>query len=54
MFKFIIPTIIVFFIVLFWEKIKDFIFKKTNIKMNYILVAILVIIFGLISVLLYF
>ncbi len=39
MIKFIIPTIIIFFIVLFWEKINKFIFDKFNIKLNYLLVS---------------
>ena len=54
MLKFLIPAIIIFLIVIFWEKIKDFIFEKTNIRINYILTAIALIIFGLILVLLYF
>ena len=41
MLKFIIPAIIVFLIVLFWEKISDYIYKKTNIKINYIILIIL-------------
>ena len=32
MIKFIIPAIIVFLIVLFWEKINEFIYKKFNIN----------------------
>jgi len=54
MIKFIIPTIIIFLIILFWEKIKEYIFKKTSIKLNYILTATIIIIFTLILVLLYF
>ncbi len=48
MIKFIIPAILIFLTVLFWEKISDFFFKKFNIKINYIVVAaILVIIFSI-------
>ena len=36
MIKFIIPAIIIFLIVLFWEKINEKIYKKFNIKINYI------------------
>ena len=35
MIKFIIPTIIVFLIVLFWEKINQYFFKKFKLKFNY-------------------
>ena len=39
MLKFIIPAIIVFLIVLFWEKITEFVEKKFDIKLNYIVVS---------------
>jgi hypothetical protein len=39
MIKYILPAIIIFLIVLFWEKIKDFIEKKFNIKLNYIVIS---------------
>ena len=39
MFKFIIPAIIVFVIILFWEKITDEIKKKFNIQLNYYIVV---------------
>ncbi len=38
MIKFIIPAIIIFLIVLFWEKISEIILKKFKISLNYILV----------------
>ena len=44
MIKFIIPAIIVFLIVLFWEKIQEFFDNKFNIKMNYVVLAIFVVI----------
>ena len=48
MIKFIIPAVIIFLIVLFWEKINEKFFKKFNIKINYIAIAvILVIIFSI-------
>ena len=34
MIKFIIPAIIVFLIVLFWEKIQEFFYNKFNIKIK--------------------
>ena len=54
MIKFIISAVIVFLIVLFWEKINEFIYKKFNIKINYIAIIIFLIIIGIILALLYF
>ena len=54
MIKFIIPAVIVFLVVLFWEKINEFIYKKFNIKINYIAIIIFFIIIGIILALLYF
>ena len=54
MLKFIIPAIIVFLIVLFWEKIQEFFYNKFNIKVNYIILAILIIILTIVMALLYF
>ena len=54
MFKFIIPAIIFFLIVLFWEKINDKIYKKFQIKINYFIIVILLIILGVIFTLLYY
>ena len=42
MIKYLIPAIIVFLIVLFWEKITDFVEKKFNIKLNYLVVSLIV------------
>ena len=54
MIKFIIPAIIVFLIVLFWENINKLVYEKFNIKMNYIIAIIIVAILGAIFTLLYF
>ena len=54
MIKFIIPAIIVFLLVLFWENISEMIYKKFNIKINYIVAMIIVAILGAIFTLLYF
>ena len=54
MLKFIIPAIIVFLIVLFWEKISEKIFQKFNIKINYIAIIIFLISIVIIASLLYF
>ena len=44
MIKFIIPAIIVFLIVLFWEKINEIIYKKFNLKINYIITIVFLIV----------
>ena len=54
MIKFVIPAIVVFLIVLFWEKIQEFFYNKFNIKINYIVLAILIIILTIVMALLYF
>jgi len=52
--KFILPAIIIFLIVLFWEQINDKIYKKFNIKINYITAILLFLVLGIILILLYF
>ena len=52
MIKFIIPAVIVFLIVLFWEKIAEFAEKKLNIKLNYIVVSSVIVIIAIILLLL--
>ena len=52
MLKFIVPAIIFFLIVLFWEKISESIYNKFNIKINYIILIIFVVILGTIFALL--
>ena len=54
MLKFLIPTIIVFLIVIFWEKINEKIYEKFNIKINYIAIIISFLALGTIFLLLYF
>ena len=54
MIKFIIPAIIIVLIVLFWENINEIVYKKFNIKINYIAAIIIVAILGVIFTLLYF
>ena len=39
MIKFIIPAIIVLLIVVFWGKITEILFKKFNIRLNYIVIS---------------
>ena len=38
MIKFIIPAVIIFLIVLFWEKINEIICKKFKFSLNYIVI----------------
>ena len=52
MIKFIVPAVIVFLIVLFWEKIAEFAEKKLNIKLNYIVVSSIIVITAIILLLL--
>ncbi len=54
MFKFIIPAIIVFLIVLFWEKLNGIIYRKFKIKINYVIFSISLIALGLVFILLYY
>jgi len=52
MIKYILPAIIIFLIVLFWEKISDFIEKKFNIKLNYIVISSIIVLIAIILLLL--
>ena len=54
MVKFIVPAVIIFLVVLFWEKINNAIYKKFNIKINYIVLILSILILGVIFALLYF
>ena len=44
MIKYLIPALVIFLIVLFWEKITEFFEKKLDIKLNYIVVISLLVI----------
>ena len=52
MIKYILPAIIIFLIVLFWEKISDYIEKKFNIKLNYIVVNFIIAVIAVVLLLL--
>jgi len=43
MIKYILPAILIFLIVLFWEKITEYVEKRFNIKLNYIAVSSIVV-----------
>ena len=51
MIKYILPAIIIFLIVLFWEKITEIVFKKFNIRLNYIVVSAVLITIAIIVLL---
>jgi len=52
MIKYILPAVIIFLIVLFWEKIKDNVEKKFNIKLNYIVISSFIVAIAIILLLL--
>tara|TARA_B000000475_G_scaffold126524_1_gene102206 strand:- start:181 stop:345 length:165 start_codon:yes stop_codon:yes gene_type:complete len=52
MIKYILPAIIIFLIVLFWEKITEFVEKKFNIKLNYIVISSIIALIAIILLLL--
>jgi len=52
MIKYILPAIIIFLIVLFWEKITAFVEKKFNIKLNYIVISSIIALIAIILLLL--
>ena len=54
MVKFIVPAVVIFLIVLFWEKINEAIYKKFNIKINYVILILSILILAVIFALLYF
>jgi hypothetical protein len=54
MIKFILPAVILFLVVLFWEKISDFIFKKFKVRVNYIFATVISVILLIVLTLLYF
>ena len=51
MIKYILPAIIVLLIVIFWEKITEVVFKKFNIRLNYIVVSVALITIAIIVLL---
>ena len=54
MIKYLLPAIFILLIVLFWDKITDFVQKKFNIKLNYIFVIIIIAVITAILLLLNF
>ena len=51
MIKYILPAIVVLLIVVFWEKITEIVFKKFNIRLNYIVVIAVLIAIAIIILL---
>ena len=54
MIKFIIPIVLIFLTVLFWEKITELFQEKFNIRLNYIVVGATIIVIAFILLLLKF
>ena len=54
MLKFIIPAVIFFLIVLFWEKINEKIYQKFNVKINLVVLTAALLFVLAVLVLLYF
>ncbi len=54
MLKFVIPAIIFFLVVLFWEKINEKIYQKFKIKINLIIVMAALLFLLSVLILLYF
>jgi len=52
MIKYILPAILIFLIVLFWEKISEYAEKRFNIKLNYIAVSSIIVAIAIILLLL--
>ena len=52
MIKYIIAAIIIFSIILFWEKISKIFEKKFNIRLNYLLVSLFALVITIILLLL--
>ena len=54
MFKFIIPAVIFFLIVLFWEKINEKVYQKFKVKINLVVLTAALLFVLAVLVLLYF
>ena len=52
MLKFIIPAVVIFLIVLFWEKITKYVEQKLNIKLNYFVISSVILVVAIILLLL--
>ena len=51
MIKFIVPAFVIFLIILFWEKISEMIYKKFNLKLNYLIISATLLIIAIIILL---
>ena len=54
MLKFIIPAVIFFVIVLFWEKINEKIYQKFKVKINLVILTVALLFVLAVLILLYF
>ena len=51
MIKLVVPAVIIFLIILFWEKICEIIYRKFNIRLNYLLISVTLLIIAIIILL---
>ena len=51
MLKFIIPAIIILLIVIFWEKICEYIYKRFKIRLNYLIISAFLLVIAVIILL---
>ena len=54
MLKFIIPAVIFFLIVLFWEKINEKVYQKFKVKINLVILTVALLFVLAVLILLYF
>jgi len=54
MIKYLLPGLIILLIIIFWNKISDFIYLKFKIRINYIVLSLVILILLSILALLYF
>ena len=51
MFKFIVPIIVILLVVIFWEKICDYIYNKFKIRLNYLIISAFLLVIAVIILL---
>jgi hypothetical protein len=51
MLKFIIPAILILSVVIFWEKICDYIYSKFKIRLNYLIISAFLLVIAIIILL---
>ena len=51
MFKFLIPAILILLVVIFWEKICEYIYGKFSIRLNYLVISAFLLVIAIIILL---